>query len=233
MSVWFNEKFVKIKNRYYCIRNILIFIILFFTIGEAYAAPAVKKVHAKHTYSVSTSELESFNKYPPPVKKLIIEALHLANQNLGYNYGSAHPKNQGMDCSGTVNYLLKKLQVAGVPRRSDEIYQWVLHKGRFHKVKGHHFNSAEFSHLKPGDLLFWSGTYKVKRHIPITHVMLYLGKNKSQQPLMFGANSDRGIKRKKIWGVSVFNFKLAPHDLAGRFVGYGCIPSLTCGTHKS
>ncbi len=91
------------------------------------------------------------------------------------------------------------------------------------------FNSPEFSKLKPGDLLFWSGTYIIHRDQPITHVMLYLGKNKKGERLMFGASDGRTYQGKKMWGVSVFDFKLPDGKGPQRFVGYGCIPDLTCG----
>ena len=90
-----------------------------------------------------------------------------------------------------------------------------------------YFSSPEFRYLRPGDLLFWTGTYRTYRKPPITHVMLYLGKNKENRPLMFGSTTG-SYRGKEVRGVGVFDFILPrPGDMA-RFVGYGCIPNYTC-----
>ena len=175
-----------------------------------------------------TEQLSEYQQYPESVKQLIKEARALSQQNLTYLYGSADPKNKGMDCSGTMYYLLNKFKLTNVPRSSNQMYQWVWEKGKFHAVNGNDLNSFEFSQLKPGDLLFWVGTYNIKRNPPITHVMLYLGKDKQNRPLMFGASDGRTYHAKSMWGVSVFDFQPPPSSSSARFVGYGCIPGLTC-----
>jgi hypothetical protein len=58
--------------------------------------------------------------------------------------------------------------------------------------------------------------------------MLYLGKNKKGERLMFGASDGRTYQGKKMWGVSVFDFNLPDGKGPQRFVGYGCVPGLTC-----
>ena len=45
---------------------------------------------------------------------------------------------------------------------------------------------------------------------------------------MFGASDGRTYQGEKMWGVSVFDFKLPDGKNGSRFVGYGCIPGLTC-----
>lgn len=95
-----------------------------------------------------------------------------------------------------------------------------------HVVDQQKVTSTKFMDLKPGDLLFWSGTYSTKNYI--SHVMMYLGKNSSNQPLMFGASDGRTYLGKKMWGVSVFDFKLPFGKTNAKFVGYSCIPNLTC-----
>jgi cell wall-associated NlpC family hydrolase len=134
-----------------------------------------------------------------------------------------------MDCSGTIYYLLSQQGLSDVPRASDELYNWVEKNGKLYKVSRNDFNSAEFSNLKPGDLLFWSGTYATNRSSSISHVMMYLGKNNKGERLMFGASDGRTYQGKKMWGVSVFDFKLPDGKGSSRFIGYGCIPALTCG----
>jgi cell wall-associated NlpC family hydrolase len=133
-----------------------------------------------------------------------------------------------MDCSGVISYLLKSFLPDLKLRQANEIYQWAWEKGKFYAVNSRHFNSFEFEKLQPGDLLFWSGTYKISREPPVTHVMLYLGKNKKGKRLMFGASNGRNYNGNKRGGVSVFDFQLPASHSPGRFLGYSCIPFLTC-----
>ncbi|MHB1221800.1 MAG: NlpC/P60 family protein, partial [Gammaproteobacteria bacterium] len=165
--------------------------------------------------------------YPEEVKQLIYKAEKLTKQSLTYSYGSANPINKGMDCSGTINYLLKSAGATSVPRQANEIYLWAEKMGDLHTVKNQDFNSSEMKKLKPGDLLFWKGTYAVHRTPPITHVMIYLGKDDKGQPLMFGASNGRTYRHKKMWGVSVFDFRMS-NGRGGDFVAYSCVPQLTC-----
>ena len=180
--------------------------------------------------SISTETLQNFNLNQEKVKKIIDLALTLSSENLGYQYGSANPKSGGMDCSGTIYYILNTMGVQDVPRPSYLLYQWVWEKGHFYAVNSNKLNSFEFSHLMPGDLLFWSGTYEVNRDPNVSHVMFYIGKNKAGQPLMAGASDGRTYKGRKIYGVSVFDFQLPNPNSKSRFFGYSCTPGINCAT---
>jgi cell wall-associated NlpC family hydrolase len=189
----------------------------------------------RHTASVparaiSTSELVGFDRYPRDIKKLITNALDLSGQGLAYKFGSMDPKNNGLDCSGAISYVLKQSEIRDVPRQADEIYQWAWKKGEFFAVNGHRINSFEFSELKPGDLLFWSGTYPVQRDPAVTHVMMYLGRDRDNRPLMFGATNGRTYRGRSQSGVGVFDFTVPPPHSKARFLGYACIPHLSCDT---
>jgi len=179
------------------------------------------------TTPIPLADLEHYADYPVVTKKLILIATLLSQENLTYLYGSADPKNKGMDCSGTIYYLLKSAKVPDVPRSSDEMFSWAEKEGELYRTTENNFDSRSFSHLRPGDLLFWSGTYATTKNI--SHVMIYLGKNKKGQPLMFGSSDGRTYQGKKMWGVSVFDFQLPNDATNARFVGYSCIPNLTCG----
>ncbi len=183
------------------------------------------------TQPIPVADIVGFADYPPFVKKLIRNATSLSQKNLTYLYGSADPKNKGMDCSGTIYYLLTSNDVKNVPRSADEMYQWVKNIGTLNQVHTNDFNSTEFANLKPGDLLFWSGTYDKGNSNTITHVMLYLGENTKHARLMFGASDGRTYQNKKMWGVSVFDFKLPAKEDTAKFVGYSRIP-LTAKTVK-
>jgi len=181
--------------------------------------------------SLEEKDLESFGDQPESVKSLLREALSLTEMELGYKYGSHDPDKGGMDCSGTIYHLLRTQKISDVPRQANLIYKWVWQKGHFNAVVSENPATFELERLKPGDLLFWTGTYKVDRDPPVTHVMLYLGKRKSDsKPVMFGASSGRRYEGKSRHGVSVFDFvfprKSTASGTRARFIGYGSIPGL-------
>lgn len=197
-------------------------------------SPAEKKGAPNAT--VSTDEIVGYESYAPEIRKIIELALNLTTQNLGYKYGSADPANGGMDCSGFIHYVLSKNGVSNPPRDAREQYIWVRKAGKFQAVLGHSDDTFELDDLKPGDLLFWSGTYKVDRDPAITHTMIYLGREKgTNRRIMVGASDGRTYKGQSRNGVSVFDFKVArlgakTDDKPGPlFVGYGRILGLKDG----
>jgi hypothetical protein len=171
---------------------------------------------------------------PAKVQQLIREALALTEKNLAYTYGSADPANGGMDCSGFIYYVLQQAGFHDVPRDSSEQYVWVRKNSVFHAVLSRKQDTFELQDLRPGDLLFWSGTYKVERDVPITHVMIYVGRDKQTgKPLMVGASEGRTYNGERRYGVSVFDFKLPSGqpakddpDRMPKFEGYATIPDL-------
>ncbi len=184
--------------------------------------------------TLDPADLKEFSDQPDRVKSLITAALALTKLNLAYKYGSSDPKNGGMDCSGTVYYLLNQQGLKDVPRDASEMYRWVWMESRFDAVVSSNPKTFELSRLKPGDLLFWSGTYRIDRDPPVTHVMIYLGTNRfSGRPVMVGASENRRYNQKSCSGVSVFDFTLPSakpnaeqSDSPSRFLGYGSIPGL-------
>jgi peptidoglycan DL-endopeptidase CwlO len=169
------------------------------------------------------------------VQQLLNSALELTTRNLDYKYGSADPSNGGMDCSGFVYFVLKQSGVEDVPRDSSEQYVWLRRAGKFEPVVSQKDDSFEFDNLKPGDLLFWTGTYAIKRDPPITHAMIYLGREKKTGArVMVGASDGRTYQSQQRFGVSVFDFKMPRADkgeleddkVHPRFVGYAHIPGL-------
>jgi len=184
--------------------------------------------------SLSPNEIADYDSYPSKVRQIIDAGLALTKQNLGYAYGSADPANGGMDCSGFIYYVLRQNGFTDVPRDSSQQYVWVRKAGNFDAVLSRHEDSFEFDALKPGDLLFWRGTYSIDRDPPITHTMIYLGREKrTKKRVMVGSSDGRTYDGKQRWGVSVFDFKLPPPPSSGDakispvFVGYGRIPGLS------
>src|ERR1700758_1445879 len=184
--------------------------------------------------SLDPSKLKDFDRQPLGVQDLIRSALALTQRNLAYTYGSDDPASGGMDCSGFIYYVLSSAGFKDVPRQSSDQYLWVRKNGNFHSVLSRNADTFELEDLRPGDLMFWSGTYKVDRDVPVTHVMIYLGKEKgTNKRVMVGASDGRSYNGERKFGVSVFDFKLpngtpnkSDPDLVARFEGYSAIPGL-------
>jgi cell wall-associated NlpC family hydrolase len=183
--------------------------------------------------SLSPNQIEGYENDPAKVREILDAGLALTKQDLGYTYGSADPKSGGMDCSGFIYYVLRQNGFLDVPRDSSQQYVWVRKGGNFKAVVSRKEDSFELDDLKPGDLLFWRGTYNIDRDPPITHTMIYLGREKrTNKRVMVGSSDGRTYDGKQRWGVSVFDFKLPPPPKSGDskispvFVGYGPIPGL-------
>ena len=151
--------------------------------------------------------------------------------NLTYTFSSADPSNGGMDCSGFVYYVLRQNGASDVPRQANEQYVWVRKAGTFRAVLSRKPDSFELDELKPGDLMFWTGTYQTDRDPPMTHTMIYLGKEKSTgRRVMVGSSDGRSYRGLRRWGVSVFDFgppsAAAQAGTGAQFAGYGSIPGL-------
>jgi peptidoglycan DL-endopeptidase CwlO len=184
--------------------------------------------------SVSPNEIAGYEDYPTKARKIIDFALELTQRNLDYTYGSADPANGGMDCSGFIYYVLRQNGITDVPRDASQQYVWLRKAGNFRAVLSHNPETFELDALKPGDLLFWSGTYNIERDPPVTHTMIYVGREKgTHKRIMIGASDGRSYDGQQRFGVSVFDFKLAkppPSNdakLSPIFVGYGRIPGLS------
>ena len=184
--------------------------------------------------SLDPSQLKDFDSQPQRVQDLIRSALELTKRNLAYTYGSDDPASGGMDCSGFIYYVLSNAGYKDVPRQSSDQYLWVRKNGNFRSVLSRNADTFELEELRPGDLMFWSGTYKVDRDVPVTHVMIYLGKEKgTNKRVMVGASDGRSYNGERRFGVSVFDFKLpngtpnkSDPDLVARFEGYSPLPGL-------
>ena len=181
----------------------------------------------------AANEIAGYETYPPEVRHIVDFALGLTRQNLGYKYGSADPANGGLDASGLVYYVLSNCGIKDVPRDAREQYVWARKAGNFQAVLAHRDDTFELDALQPGDLLFWASGSTVSRDPDISHVMIYLGRDKAtNQRIMVGASDGRTYKGQSRFGVSVFDFKVAqfgPRSREGAapvFVGYAHIPGV-------
>ncbi len=192
-----------------------------------------KDGHAPNA-TVEPETIAEFAAQPPRIQQLIRDAIDLTRLNLAYTSGSADPDNGGMDDSGAIYYLLHAHRFNDAARESSGVYLWARKSGAFFPVVSRSDESVEFNELLPGDLLFWAGAAKPGQDVPISNVMLYLGREKETgQRIMFGASDGRsyhGVQRR---GVSVFDFALPKLDAAGGekadFVGFARVPGMRSG----
>ncbi len=185
------------------------------------SAPAVKPAAVS---TITTDRLAGFADQPATVRAVIEKALMLTRMNLTYTFASSDPANGGMDCSGTIYHLLHAAGFKDAPRQSDELCIWIKDQGNLHLTpQADRPDHPEFAALKPGDLLFWIGTYDTKdRALPVSHVMLYLGKLKADgRPVMFGSSDGRRYAGQSRCGVSVFDFEFPKPGGKTAFYGFG------------
>ena len=157
----------------------------------------------------------------PSVQSLWDRCHYLSKKGVGYSFGSNSPYNGGMDCSGTVQFVLKSLGYHDIPRASYQQHQWMKNMGRLKSVGWGHSEEKAYASMKPGDLVFWGGTYNSGHKV--SHVEIYMGRNpQTGQQFFFGARSSR-VRGLNGNGVDVFKF---PKSRKGRLVGYGTLPGL-------
>ncbi len=178
--------------------------------------------------TLSIEDIAGFDQYPKQIQSLVQSCLALTHLELGYLYGSSEPSKGGMDCSGTIYHVLHFQGLKDVPRQSDEMCNWVDKKSHLSLTPtATSFDSEEFANLKPGDLLFWTNSLETTRKLPVTHVMIYLGKlKKSGKRVVFGSSDGRSYMGERRSGVSVFDFSLPKPDSTKHFYGYGPTPGL-------
>jgi cell wall-associated NlpC family hydrolase len=183
--------------------------------------------------TIEIDEIAGVDDYPAEVRKVIEASLALTKRDLVYKYGSADPDSGGLDCSGFIFFVLSQQGLKDVPRDASGQYTWVRKSGKFQAVISRQEDTFELDDLKPGDLLFWTGTYAAEKDPPITHSMIYLGREKkSKRRIMVGASNGRVYDGESRFGVGVFDFTLPRADATSeggkpRFVGYGPVPGLS------
>jgi cell wall-associated NlpC family hydrolase len=194
------------------------------------AEPTVVTMKPAKTAALLPTELAAVPDLPPAAQTLLERALELTRKNLSYRSASADPSLGGMDCSGTIYYLLQSCGIAATPRQSNEMYAWTWQERTFRATNSRSLTTFEWAELRPADLVFWVNSTadgQTDRDPPVTHVMLYLGRRKSDsQQLLFGASDGRTYQGQSQCGVSVFDFKLPGPESPSRIIGYARIPGL-------
>jgi len=145
----------------------------------------------------------------------------LAAKKLTYRFGGADPSRGGLDCSATVQHILKSMGVNDVPRTSYTQYKWLERRGTLKKLRFWSSPKKTYAKMQPGDLVFWGKTYRSGHKV--SHVMIYLGKNpRNGRQYMFGA---RGSGVAGFHGAGVDVFEMDPNSKS-KLVGYGMIPGI-------
>ncbi|WCL47608.1 NlpC/P60 family protein [Leptospira sp. GIMC2001] len=148
--------------------------------------------------------------------------------------------NYVMDCSNTLLYSYDRIFDVRLPRTSLDQFNYVKKNGKFHASENLINGSGEIDidkirkSLQIGDILFWENTYNVSHNPPVSHVMIYLGKNKDGRMKMFGAGSYGSGEQTTNGGIDVYVFdpnrfmgcvksSTGKCKINGRFIGYGRI----------
>ncbi len=181
---------------------------------------------------ISTSELEDFEELEKPRQELIELALKAGKtvKGMPYLFGGNGPADGGFDCSGAIHAVLREADLEA-PRSSSDQYLWVKENSKLHEIPASAKDAEDtsFEALKPGDLVFWSGTYAPTdgRSTKVTHVAIYLGREeKDGRPVMINATSGRSYRGKRYSGFGVYDFIIPRLGGKSRIVGYGTPPGL-------
>lgn len=145
---------------------------------------------------------------------------------LSYNQAWVPPgetRTWRMDCSNTARWIYRSATGIELPRTASDQYLYARKNGRVWRISADN-QRALAKRLRPGDLLFWEHTYKPTRKPPVTHVMVYVGKDAAGHWLMAGSKSSKGVgvfrfdPRQPSGG---YRFFLGIFHRSGRFVGVG------------
>lgn len=189
--------------------------------------PTYELPYSDYTFPRSEGSSRGFFQSAKPSKDMLQfisivrqRAETLAKFNLTYKFGGNHPSEGGMDCSASMKYLFADLGFSDMPRTSYQQYDWLKKNRTMLHSKTIPASMGGRKGIKPGDLIFWGGTYKSGHKV--SHVMVYLGQGDSGTHYMFGA---RGKKKKGLNGAGVDVFKLNA-GYQKSLVGFGSLPGV-------
>lgn len=185
-----------------------------------------KKESSSYSYSetpsASSSPSSTYRDLPalprrsggkPSKRDIQKQVYRISKLRLPYVFGGSSPSSGGMDCSGSIQYLLKQSGFTNVPRTSFAQYEWVKEHSRIKRGKEIQANKLEF-----GDLIFWGGTYDSGHKV--SHVMMYLGQQPDGKLHMYGARS-KSLQGLNGGGVDIHELRAGTHK---NLIGYGRIP---------
>ena len=166
--------------------------------------PATETLKTSSLASVETRSGE------PPVRvrygvlkdRFLAETRRIGRYDVDYNEAWRPPEKESswvMDCSNTSRYLYQRVANKDIGRTASDQYYFLKEQDRAWDVPlgENGFADEKFleKNLQIGDLLFWEHTYRPKRTPPITHVMIFLGKDEEGKWIMAGSQTGNGILR--------------------------------------
>ncbi len=193
-----------------------------------YRPPSYALPYEGYRYHRTKSRKRFFFGTPEPSPEMLqllsvirARAEHISRFGLPYVFGGEHPSEGGMDCSGSMQFLLADIGFKDMPRTSYDQYAWL----RKHRTMNHSKSIPDHmggrKGIKPGDLIFWGGTYRSGHKV--SHVMIYLGQGGDGTHYMFGA---RGKSKRGLNGNGVDIFRLESGYQKG-LVGFGTLPGVS------
>ena len=181
---------------------------------------------------VATKDLRDFEQLPVGRRKLVATAIALARNSpwLPYTYGGADPALGGLDCSGAMYYVMTQIGL-DPPRTSAGQYLWLREHQRIHLIANDAttIDHPSLAWLQPGDLLFWSTSLAASSAavVNITHVAMYLGREKSDGwRVMINSTDGRSYRGTQANGYGVYDFSMPRAGAAAKLVGYGLPPGI-------
>ncbi|MES2997359.1 MAG: NlpC/P60 family protein [Verrucomicrobiota bacterium] len=180
--------------------------------------------------TLATTDLKEFPDLPADRKKLIAAALEEAKPDrwLKYKMAGDDPAEGGFDCSGAMYFVMRKLRM-DPPRTAAGQLEWLEKNDRLHvpPTRVPAPDDAFFKDLTPGDLLFWGHSAEGDNPQVVTHVAMYLGREKKDgRKVMINATDGRSYRGEKANGYGVYDFYLPHENSRALFLGYGTPPGI-------
>lgn len=147
-----------------------------------------------------------------------------AHPSIPYLHGGADA--QGMDCSGAMVWLLQYARIEP-PRTAHGQYEWLQKAGVLTVVppSARQPDDPVFASLQPGDLIFWAHDGdQAESPLRVSHVHMYLGKEKDGHPIMIGSSDGRGYRGQRQSGFGIVDFHVPKAGSPTRLIGFGPPP---------
>ena len=165
-----------------------------------------------------------------PRRELIGKSLAFLKEHPAVPYVDGGADEKGMDCSGAIVRLLKLVKIEP-PRSAQGQYDWLRESGRLTLVPAtaRAPDDPVFRNLLPGDLVFWAHD-KPGEEFRVSHVHLYLGREKDGHAVMIGSSDGRSYRGKKLSGFGIVDYRVPKAGSATRIVGFGSPFPVVTGT---
>ena len=158
-----------------------------------------------------------------PRRELIVKSMAFLKEHPVVPYVEGGAGIDGMDCSGAMVRLLKLVDIEA-PRSAHAQYEWLRKSGRLTPVPATARTPEDpvFRTLQPGDLIFWARDGPgAPAEFRVSHVQMFLGREKDGHPVMIGSSDGRSYRGKKISGFGIVDYRVPKVGSATRIVGFG------------